>query len=113
MRRTGIQFPLDPVQLVIVAAEQILIVAELMAVLGAARVQEVGAVGAACRRVANRPRAFVLRVDGDAETIARVLVFEVVARDRAALAVAFVAIEGVAHGDCGEERGDEGESEDA
>ena len=81
MRIFGVQLPLDSVQLVIVTAEQILVVAELMAVIGAARVHEVGCIGAAFRRVADRPRAFALRVDGDAETIAPILVFEVVARD--------------------------------
>ena len=109
----GIQLPLHPVQRVVVAAEQVVVVAELMPVLGAARVQEVRGVGGARRRVADRPRAFVLRVDGDPEPVARVLVFEVVARDGAAGAVAFVPVEGVGQRGGGEERGDEGEAEDA
>lgn len=84
-----------------------------MVVLSAASVQEVGAVGVAWRWVADGARAFILGVDGDAETIARILVFEIIAREVRALAVAFITIEGIGYGRCGKERSEERESENA
>lgn len=90
-----------------------MVIAELVAVLSTARVHEVSDVGVAFWWVADGTRAFVLGVDGDAETIARILVFEIIAREIIALAVAFVTIEGIGYGRCGKERGEERESKNA
>ena len=112
LRRMEMQSLLVPVQRVIVAAPHVVVVAELVAVLGAANVHEQGDVGVAFRRIANGRGARVLGRDRYAQSVALVLVFVPVPRDAATFAEAFEPAERIGRDCCDEEGANEDESKD-